>query len=156
MCAPPAGGPSTVASGARRDAGDVADDRLLRSGLVGKRVVFMGDDPAIAVPPQSDCQPEPVAWVALELLQRAATQQSVREGHVLPGGDVERDDLERCTVPLPGEEWGPGLAVGGDPAYAVFRRWHVEHDDVVAVIGENRIQVSAVHRTGPVLDERPI
>ena len=57
----------------------------------------------------------------------------------------------------PGDEgasW-PGLAVGGDPTYAVFRRWHVEHDDVVAVIGENRIQVTAVHRIGPVLNERP-
>jgi hypothetical protein len=89
--------------------GKVADsshDRLLRSGLVGKRVVFVGDDPAVAVPPQSDCQPEPVAGVALELLRRAAAQQSVREGHVLPGGDVERDDLERCALPLPGENGG--------------------------------------------------
>ena len=56
---------------------------------------------------------------------------------------------------MPGEERWPGLAVGGDPTYAAFRRWHVEHDDVVAVIGENRIQVTAVHRIGPVLNERP-
>ena len=68
---------------------DSSHDRLLRSGLVGERVVFMGDDPAVAVPPQSDCQPEPVAGVALELLRRAAAQQCVREGHVLPRGDVE-------------------------------------------------------------------
>ena len=40
-------------------------------------------------------------------------------------------------LPLPGEERWPGLAVGGDPAYAVFRWWNVEHDDVVAVIGDN-------------------
>ena len=56
---------------------------------------------------------------------------------------------------MPGEERWPGLAVGGDPTYAAFRRWHVEHDDVVGVIGENRIQVTAVHRIGPVLNERP-
>jgi hypothetical protein len=72
--------------------GKVADSshtRLLRSGLVGERVVFVGDEPAVAVAPQSDCQPEPVAGVALELLRGAATQQSVGKGHVLPGGDVE-------------------------------------------------------------------
>jgi hypothetical protein len=84
--------------------------------------VFVGDDPAVAVSPQSDCQPEPVAGVALELLRRTAAQQGVRESHVLPGGDVKRDDLERCTLPLPGEERWPGVAVGGDPTYAVFRR----------------------------------
>jgi len=49
----------------------------------GERVVFMGDNPAVAVPLQSDCQPEPVAGVALELLGRAAARQSVCEGHVL-------------------------------------------------------------------------
>jgi hypothetical protein len=57
--------------------GKVADsshDRLLRSGLVGERVVFMGDDPAVAIPPQSHCQPEPVTGVALQLLRRAAVQ----------------------------------------------------------------------------------
>src|SRR5215217_4614786 len=112
---------------------------LLRSGFVGERVVFMGDDPAVAIPPQANCQPEPVAGVALQLLRRAAAQQSVRKGHVVPGGDVERDDLERCTLALPGEERWPGLAVSCDPTYAVFRRWHVKHDNVRAVIGENRI-----------------
>jgi hypothetical protein len=69
--------------------GEVADsshDRLLRSGLVGERVVFVGNHPAVAVPPQSDCQPEPVAGVALELLRRAAAHQSVvRDGHRLSG-----------------------------------------------------------------------
>ena len=54
--------------------------------LSGERVVFIGDNPAVAVPLQSDCQPEPVAGVALELPGRAAARQrgSVREGHVLP------------------------------------------------------------------------
>ena len=43
----------------------------------------MGDNPAVAVPPQSDCQPEPVAGVALEL-PGCRSAASVREGHVLP------------------------------------------------------------------------
>ena len=63
---------------------DSSHDQSLRSALVGERVVFVGNHPAVAVPPQSDCQPEPVAGVALELIRRAAAQQSARERHVLP------------------------------------------------------------------------
>ena len=63
-------------------------------------------------------------------------------------------DLERRALPLPLEERRPGLAVGVDAPDAVVRRRHVEHDDVVGVVGEHRVQVAGVHRRRPPFDQR--
>ena len=67
----------------------------------------MGDDPAIAVPPQSDCQPEPVAWVALELLhvpQRSrAYAKATSSPAVMSSETISNDAPCRCQVKKGGQ-----------------------------------------------------
>nr|WP_261986578.1 hypothetical protein [Actinomadura sp. HBU206391] len=76
-------------------------------------------------------------------------------GDVVTCGDVQRLDLEQGALSLPLEERRPRLPVGIDAAYALVRWRHVEHHDVLGVVREHAAHVAAVHRLGPVLDQRP-
>src|SRR5687767_7945064 len=100
-------------------------------------MVFVGDEPPSPLPSQSEGQAQSVVRVVVQLLWSSAAQQGVREGDVLACGHLQGHNLERRPLTLPGEERRPRLAIGLDAPYAVAGWWHVEHHDVVGVVGEN-------------------
>lgn len=59
--------------------------------------MLVSDGPALVDLAETDGQTEAVARVRPELLAGSATQQRVGEGDIVPGDDVERDDLELGT-----------------------------------------------------------
>ena len=63
--------------------------------------------------------------------------------------------MSKLARALPLEERSPGLAVGSDPPDALVGWRHVEHHDVVRVVGEHALQVTLVDGRGPALDQRP-
>ena len=62
--------------------------------------------PAAALLAQPDGEAKAVVGILLELLVGTATEQRVREGNIVSGRDVKRDDLERGALFLPIEEGG--------------------------------------------------
>ena len=99
-------------------------------------------------------EPQPIGRIARQLLRHAASQQRPDEGDVVAGRDLELGDLERGALPLPLEERRPQVPVGGEPSDTLVRRWHVEHDDVVRVILDDRVEIAGVDRIGPPPDQR--
>ncbi|MDT7552256.1 MAG: hypothetical protein QOI16_792 [Pseudonocardiales bacterium] len=91
--------------------------------------------------------------MGIEVLRGAAAQERVGECDVGTGRDGQFGDLERGPACLPFEERRPRVPVGDDAADAVFGWRHVEHDDVVGVVGEHNIEVAVVDGVGPFPDE---
>lgn len=75
-------------------------------------MVLVRDRPAAIQLAKSDGETEAVVGILLELLIGSAAEQSVRERDIVPGGNVERDDLEHSAVFLILEEGRPCFAVG--------------------------------------------
>lgn len=71
----------------------------------------------------------------------------------LPGGDLELGDLERGALPLPLEERRRQVPVGGEPSDALVRWWHVEHDAVVRVVLDDRVEIADVDGIGAPPDQ---
>lgn len=84
----------------------------LRSAPVGEGVVLVRRDPAAVVLAEPDGEPQPAVGVRLEVVRHPAPEPHVGERDVLPGRDLERDEVEPGASSLPGEERRPGLAVG--------------------------------------------
>jgi hypothetical protein len=117
-------------------------------------VVLVCHDPAAGLSAQPDGQPKAVVRILLEFLVRSAAEQRVREGNVGAGGDLEREDLERGTLPLPFEEGRSRLTIGLDAAHPILGWRDVEHHDVVGMSGEHAVHVPGMDRLGPALDQR--
>src|SRR6266511_1357285 len=118
-------------------------------------MMLVRDDPAAAFLAQAYGESEAVRGIPLQLISGSAAEQGPGEGDVVACRDIELDNLERRTLSLPLEERGPGLAVRVDAPHAVVRWRHVEHDDVIGMVGQDGLEVSGVDRPGPALDERP-
>jgi hypothetical protein len=104
---------------------------------------------------QADGEAQAVLGVVGQLLLLSAVKQGVRIGDIVTRRDVQGHDLERSASQLPLEERRPALTVGVDAADALVGRRHVEHDDVLGMVGEHAVHVAAVHRLGPALDQGP-
>ncbi|ANS70052.1 hypothetical protein SLINC_7828 [Streptomyces lincolnensis] len=113
----------------------------------------MGDQPAAPFLAQAEGQPQPQGGVRGEFLRGGAAHQCVGVGDVGAGRDVEGVDVEAGALGLPREEGRPGGTVGGEAADAVVGRWHVEHHEVLGVVGEDTRQVAAVDGCGPLGDQ---
>jgi hypothetical protein len=81
--------------------------------------MFMRDDPAATLLAQSDGQAKAVLGILPELLVSPATEQRMREGHVVACGNVKRNDFEHGALFLPVEERRPRLAISLDTPHAV-------------------------------------
>ena len=55
---------------------------------------------------------------------------------------------------LPREEGRPRLTIGVNAPHALVGWRHIEHHDVVGVIGQDTVHVALVHRPRPTLDQR--
>src|SRR6478735_779924 len=116
-------------------------------------MVLVRNHPTPVFLSQPDGQPQSIVWIITQFLLRGAAQQGMRVRDVLPGGDVEGDNLEAGALLLPGEERRPGVPVGIDPAYPVVRRRNVEHHDVLGVIHQYTWHVALVDRLCPFLEQ---
>ena len=66
------------------------------------------------------------------------------------GGDVERHDLEQRALRLPSKNGGQ-VAVGVDAPHPVLGRRHVEHHDVVGMVGKDAVQIAGGARPRPIV-----
>src|SRR4051794_5421934 len=114
----------------------------------------MGYHPFAVLLPQAQGQSEPAFRGLGELLLGPAAQQCPGERCVLALGHVELDDVEHRAGGLPSEERRPRLAIALLAADPLVRRWNVEHDDVVSVSVEHRVEVPLVNGAGPGSDQR--
>jgi hypothetical protein len=60
--------------------------------------MLVRDGPLAVQLAKANGETEPVVGILPELLVGSATEQSVRERDIVPGGDVERDDLEHGAL----------------------------------------------------------
>ena len=95
----------------------------------------MADDPAPRLLAKTKRETQPVRRVVRQVLRSPATEQTVREGDIRARRHIQRDQFEDRTLPLPGKERRPGLAIRLDSPHSIIRWWHVEHHDVVRVVG---------------------
>src|SRR4051794_29456131 len=113
----------------------------------------MGYHPFAVLLPQAQGQSEPAFRGLGELLLGPAAQQCPGERCVLALGHVELDDVEHRAGGLPSEERRPRLAIALLAADPLVRRWNVEHDDVVSVSVEHRVELPLVNGAGPGSDQ---
>jgi len=73
--------------------------------LASERVMLVGDHPPAALLAQPDGKTQPVVWLLGQILGCAAPQQGESVGHLIPGRDVQRNDLERSA---PACHWKTG------------------------------------------------
>src|SRR3954453_18787687 len=113
----------------------------------------MGYHPFAVVVPPTQGQSQPAFRRLGELLLGPAAQQRPGERRVLALGHVELDDVEDRAGGLPSEERRPRLAIALFAADPLVRRWNVEHDDVVSVSVEHRVELPLVNGAGPGSDQ---
>src|SRR5581483_5383130 len=110
---PPSRTPATTCSSADRlwlTLASALPDRVALSGRdrglsrppaalvgAGEGVVLVGDHPLPVLLAQSEREPQPIIGIACEALGGVAAQQGKGERDIVPGGDVQGDDLEHRT-----------------------------------------------------------
>src|SRR5215213_4959178 len=115
--------------------------------------MLVGDRPAAVALLEADGESEAELRGGELLLLGGALQQRPGEAHVSAGRYLELGDVKGPGGFLPLEEGRPRRSVGIDAADALVGRGDVEHDDVLAVVGEHSAEVADAHGCRPVDDE---